>query len=123
MATLKFPDITPPATPEDQPENIGMASEAENGIVISRAKFTRSRLTFYLNWGEKNPLTTAERELLRNFYQNEAKGSSEKFEWTCNAPFSPHFGKTYVVRFVEEPPRFRMVAPGYWGTSCTLKEA
>jgi hypothetical protein len=123
MATLQFPDITPPLTPEDQPENVGMASDAENGTVISRAKFTRSRLTFYLNWGEKNPLTTAERELLRDFYQNQAKGSSEKFEWTCNAPFSPHFGKTYIVRFGGDSPRFRIIAPGYWATEITLKEA
>lgn len=123
MATLIFPDITPPLTPEDQPENIGMTSDVENGSVISRAKFTRSRLTFYLSWGERNPMTTDEREIFRDFYQNKARGSSEKFEWTCNAPFSPYFGQTFIVRFNGDPPRFRLVAPGYWATECTLKEA
>jgi len=124
MATLEFPDIiTPPLTPEDQPEDVGMTSQAENGTVISRARFTRSRLTFYLRWGDQNPLATAEKELLREFYQAQAKGSSEKFEWTCISPFSPFYNQKFIVRFSGNPPRFRMVAPGYWATEITLKEA
>ena len=123
MATLKFPEITPPMTPEVQPEDPGISSQMEDGTVISRARFTRSRLTFYLSWGEKNPLTTEEKLQLLDFYQKKAKGVSEKFEWTCNSPFSSHYGQKFTVRFVGESPRFRMIAPGYWGASCTLQEA
>jgi hypothetical protein len=123
METLKFPDITPPMAPEVQPEDIGMSSQMEDGTVISRARFTRSRLTFYLSWGEKNPMTSDEKSLLMDFYQNQAKGVSEKFEWTCNSKFSPYYDETFIVRFTGDPPRFRMIAPGYWGTSCTLQEA
>lgn len=123
MATLIFPEITPPMTPEVQPEDPGISSQMEDGTVISRARFTRSRLTFYLNWGEKNPMPTDDKLIFLDFYRNKAKGVSETFEWTCNAPFSPYYGQKFIVRFVGEPPRFRMVAPGYWGTSCTLQEA
>jgi len=123
MATLKFPNITPPITPDVQPEDPGISSQMEDGTVISRARFTRSRLTFYLSWGVTNPLTTEEKLALLDFYQNQTKGVSEKFEWTCNALFSPYYGQKFIVRFVGDPPRFRMVAPGYWGTSCTLQEA
>lgn len=122
MPTLKFPDITPPATPEVWPEDIGMSSQMEDGTVISRAKFTRSRLTFYLSWGEKNPMTSEEKLIFMDFYQNKAKGVSEKFQWTCNSEFSPYYGQTFTVRFIGDPPRFRMIAPGYWGTSCTIQE-
>ena len=122
MTTLVFPDITPPMTPEIEPENIGITSPMDGGHTVSRAKYTRSRLTFYLTWGDKNPLTTEEQQILEDFYRNKAKGSSQIFEWTCNAPFSPHFGKKYIVRFVGEAPRFREVAPGYWATQCVIKE-
>ena len=119
---LQFPDITPPSV-DDQPEDIGMSSQQENGTVISRARFTRSRLTFYLAWGDRGSMTTEDREILRDFYQNQAKGSSGKFKWTCNDPYSPLFDKTYIVRFAGNPPRFKRVAPGYWATELTLKEA
>lgn len=123
MAILKFPDITPPMTPEVWPENIGIASDMEDGIIVSRARFTRSRLTFYLPWGTKNPLTSEEKLILMDFYQNKAKGVSAKFEWTCNAPFSPYYGQKFIVRFVGDPPRFKEVAPGYWAAGCYVQEA
>jgi len=122
MATLVFPDITPPITPEVQPEDVGITSPMEDGSVISRARYTRSRLTFYLPWGDKNPLTTQEKMVLMDFYQNKAKGSSATFEWTCNAPYSPYYGQKFIVRFIGDPPRFRLVAPGYWAAQCVIKE-
>lgn len=123
MSIPVFPDITPPMTPEEELEDVGISTKMEDGIVISRARYTRSRLTFYLTWGPVNALTTEEKEILQDFYQNIVKGSSEKFEWTCNSKFSSYYGQTFTVRFTGNPPRFKKVAPGYWSTSVALQEA
>ncbi len=113
----------PPITPEDEAEDPGISTQMENGIVVSRARYTRSRLTFYLSWGPVNSLPTEDKEALRDFYQNVVKGTGEKFEWTCNSRFSSYYGQTYTVRFMGNPPRFKKVAPGFWSTSVTLQEA
>lgn len=122
MSLYVFPDIIPPMTPEDELEDAGISTQMENGTVVSRARYTRSRLTFYLAWGSKNPLQVQDKETLRNFYQNTVKGSGEQFEWTCNSRFSPYYGQTYIVRFMGNPPRFKKIAPGYWGTEVTLQQ-
>lgn len=122
MSLYVFPDIVPPMTPEDELEDAGISTQMENGMIISRARYTRSRLTFYLVWGFKNPLPVQDKETLRNFYQNTVKGSSEQFEWICNSRFSPYYGQTYIVRFMGNPPRFKKIASGYWGTEVTLQQ-
>lgn len=120
---LQFPDIALPKTPEDQPEDIGIATQMESGQVVSRARFTRSRLTFILPWGpDKNLLPTEDKEILKDFYMDQTKGSSEKFEWTCNNKFSPYYGQTFTVRFIGNPPKFKLVVPGFWSTSLTIQE-
>lgn len=118
-----FPDIAPPMTPEEEPEDVSITTQMENGIVVSRARFTRSRLTFYLNWGPKNLLSTADKDLLLDFYRNTVKGSSEKFQWTCNSKFSSFYSQIFTVRFIGGAPRFKKEAPGYWSVSVTLQEA
>ncbi|AZO96085.1 hypothetical protein [Halocella sp. SP3-1] len=122
MALAVFPDIIPPITPEDEPEDPGISTQMEDGMVISRARYTRSRLTFYLTWGEKNALPTEDKETLLDFYQNIVKGSSEMFKWTCNSKFSSYYGQTFTVRFTGSAPRFEKVTYGFWGTEITLQE-
>lgn len=118
-----FPDIAPPMTPEVEPEDVGISTKMEDGIVVRRARYTKSRLTFYLNWGpDKNLLPTADMELLLDFYQNTIKGSSQNFEWTCNSKFSPYYGQTFEVNVKGGPPRIKNVMPGYWSGSLILQE-
>lgn len=122
MALAVFPDITPPMTPGEEPEDPGISTQMENGIVISRARYTRSRLTFYLTWGDKNALPTAEKDILLDFYRNKVKGSSEMFEWTCNSKFSSFYEQTFTVRFVGSAPKFEKVTLGFWRAEITLQE-
>lgn len=120
---ITFPNIAPPKTPEVTAEDPGLTTKTESGMVLSRARFTKSRLTFVLRWGpDKNLLPTEDKEILLDFYRNTVKGSSEMFEWTCNSKFSPYHGETFTVRIIQ-PPRFQMVAPGYWQTELVLQEA
>ncbi len=120
---IVFPDIIPPMTPEEEPEDVGISTKMENGMVVSRARYTKSRLTFYLSWGPINALPTEDKEALLNFYQNVVKGSSEKFEWTCMSKFSSFYGQTFTVRFIGGPPKFKKVNIGYWSASVVLQEA
>ena len=120
---ITFPTIAPPKTPEVEPEDPGLTSQMEDGTVLSRARHTKSRLTFYLNWGpDKNLLPTEDMETLMNFYQNVAKGSSAMFEWTCVSKFSSYYGQSFIVRAIK-PPRFKKAVIGYWQAELVLQEA
>lgn len=124
MSLPVFPDIMPPITPDEEPEDPGISTKMENGLVVSRPRFTKSRLTFPLVWGDDqdNPLTTAEKTTLLNFYMNEVKGSSQIFEWTCNAKNSSFYGQTFKVRFTGGEPKFSEISPGFWSCSLTIQE-
>src|SRR5690554_1300238 len=125
MALPVFPiNIMPPITPGEEPEDPGISSQMEDGTVLSRARFTKSRLTFSLRWGDSNdnPLTTDEKDTLLNFYRDIIKGSSQRFTWYCNAKNSSFYGEEFTVRCIN-PPKFNEICPGFWSGTMTLQEA
>lgn len=92
----------------------------ENGIVVSRAKFTRLRETFTLSW---DSLPIQDYAQLRNFYKT-VLGGSVIFLWTYpkveNDPLSEN---QFQMRFSSEEPSFELFSPGFYKGSITLEEA
>jgi hypothetical protein len=90
MANPQFPDIQKYSNQfEITPEEPGMSSEQENGSVVSRARFTRSRLTYSRHW---NAMPGADWTTLLSFYQNTVKGCSSVCDWGTET------GRIYCLR-------------------------
>jgi hypothetical protein len=120
MADPAFPTIASPSYPYDEePEDQGISSGMENGSEISRARFTRSRLVFYLRW---RSLSKTDYESLMDFYMNTVKGSSLVFTWTCNNPNSKFYNQAFSVRFASKP-KFNNSTFARWGVEVVLREA
>ena len=99
--SLVFPTIQKPSYPfEPSDEDIALKSSKENGIVQTRAKFTKSRMTFKLQW---NNLPLKDYYTLHEFYKNQTLTGTLLFEWTYPNLHEddPYSGKTFVVRFTE----------------------
>ena len=111
---LVFPNIAPPHYITEDWEDVGIMSPMEDGSVISRARFTRSRGTWTIGW---NCLSQADYAILMNFYRNQCKGVSEKFEW-----IHPITKQVYVVRMIGKEPFERLGVVG-WTGEITLMEA
>jgi hypothetical protein len=107
-----FPNIGKPNSIEEEWEDQGMSSRMEDGLEISRARFTRSRGTWVLHW---NYLSDSDYDALMCFYKDTVKGKAEKFYWV-----HPVSALTYEVRFAEKNKFTR--DPMYWSGSVTLRE-
>jgi hypothetical protein len=91
----------------------------ENGIIVSRPRFTRVRETFVLNW---RSLPVADFVKLRNFWKNEVFGGSVVFDWQYpNIPNDPYSGQLFHVRFIGGDIDFELSEYGYSGT-LTIQE-
>lgn len=117
----QFPSIKQPIYPlTTKIKDPSLQSEMENGLVISRAKFTRAIQTFTLQW---NALSAADYAILRDFYRNTVRGGSWAFEWqypvVANDLYS---GKRFSVRFVGGDISFDLAAPGYYAGKLTIQE-
>lgn len=118
MSYPAFPNIGLPSYAyEEEAEDPGISSQMENGSVISRARFTKSRLKFTL----KYILTYEQKETLLDFYRNTAKGSSSLIEWVHPDTKSEFYNQTFNVRFAE-PLKLPRVAPNYWSVQIVLME-
>jgi hypothetical protein len=116
-----FPNIQQPSYPfGNQLEDPAISSQMENGTKVSRARFTKSRETFFLKW---NALPAADYYQLRDFYKNVVKGSSERFDWTY-PPIQgdPYSGQVFTVRFAGGSPNFSLANYGMYSGEITLQE-
>jgi hypothetical protein len=119
MAYPSFPDISKPNYAYDEtPEDCGISTQMENGSVISRARFTKSRLTFTLSW---SAMTAADKATLLNFYRNTIRGSAYILVWTHSDPSSEFYNQTFNVRIIS-PPKFTKVTFNRWSVQLTLQE-
>lgn len=120
MAFPVFPNIMPPSYPfGERLENPALTSTMENGIVLSRPRFTRIRKTFTLKW---SALPASDYEKLRSFWQT-VLGGSQEFSWTYPAiPGDSLSGKEYTVRFANGDIRFDLASNGYYSGDLTLQE-
>lgn len=120
MSYPSFPDITlPNQTYEETPEDPGISSKMENGSVVSRARFSKSRLTFTLNWAA---MPAADKAVLADFYRNTIKGSAAIFTWVHPGPASEFYGQVFKVRILQAP-KFQKATFNRWAVSLTITEA
>lgn len=120
MSIPNFPEIEKPhATYDESPEDAGLCSNMEDGSQRSRARFTKSRLSFTLRW---NALSAADKGVLLDFYRHVIKGSSQIFAWTHPDPASEFYNQTFYVRCAKLE-KFTKVPPDRWSAEMTLKEA
>jgi hypothetical protein len=117
----QFPDIQQPVYPfTTKIKDPSLQSEMENGLVISRARFTRVPQTFTLKW---TALPAADYAALRDFYCNKVYGGSLEFDWRYPVTSDPAYSdKTYTVRFTGGDISFELVAPGYYSGTITIQE-
>lgn len=118
---INFPNIKAPAYPFGAKiEDVSLQSKMEDGTVVSRARFTRARETFILNW---SALPDADYSLLRTFFKTTVKGGSESFNWTHpTVSGDPYSGQTFTARFVAGDINFSNTAPGIWSGQITIQE-
>ena len=96
---IYFPNISNPAYPFTESfENNSLMSKFEDGTVLSRPKFTKSRRTWKLKW---QGLPSNEYVLLRDFIRNTVKYSAKTFMWTNPASLSFPERETVEVRITE----------------------
>jgi len=95
-------------------EDVGIASQVENGSQISRAKFTRSRGTYTFKY---NCLSNSDYCALTSFFRNTVKGQAEVFDWT-----HPITTEVLSVRFVNLG-KARKISVVGWEIEVTVKEA
>jgi len=117
----QFPNIQQPVYPfTTKIKDPSLQSEMENGLVISRPKFTRVPQIFTLKW---TALPATDFATLRDFYRNTVYGGSLAFDWyypiVANDSYS---GKLFSVRFKSEDFSFELAAPGYYSGSITIQE-
>ena len=117
MAT--FPDIMLPKYPfKEKVEDPSIQSKQENGLVKSRARFTRMRSTFTLTWGA---LPLADFITLRTFYRSVC-GGSNSFTWVYPTIAGDEYsGKSFTVLFSGDLD-FDLASPGFYSGSVTFQE-
>lgn len=117
----QFPDIQQPVYPfTTKIKDPSLQSEMENGLVISRAKFTRIPRNFVLKW---TALPAADYATLRDFYLNTVQGGSQVFDWHYpTVPSDPYSGQVFSVRFTGEEISFDLTAPGCYSGTLTIQE-
>lgn len=117
---LTFPAIQQPSYPlSNKLEDPSLTSKTENGMVVSRPKFTRVRETFVLKW---QALPAADYYKLRDFWKT-TLGPSLEFEWTYPViAGDPYSGKKFTMRFAGGDMNFSMDLPGYYSGELTVQE-
>ena len=117
----QFPDIQQPVYPfTTKLKDPSLQSEMENGLVVSRARFTRVPLNFTLKW---TALPAADYALLRDFYLNTVYGGSLAFNWYYpTVPDDSFSGRLFSVRFTGGDVTFELAAPGYYSGKITIQE-
>lgn len=104
---------------ELDPEDPGLASQMEDGSEISRARFTRSRLSFTVKSAN---MWVGDLEAFLEWYRNEIKGKSTSFLWTNPDNNSPYYNHEFTVRMISliNP---KKVSFDYWTVEFVLREA
>lgn len=119
MPNPQFPHIpyAPIYSYEEEPEDPSISAKMDDGSVISRPKFTKSRLTLSFPW----KMSSANKAVLLNFYRAVVKGRSLVFDFVHPDPDSEFYGNTLIVRFKTQL-IFKKLAPGWWSTTVQLEE-
>lgn len=107
-----WPDIQLPSNIEETTENPAIRSEMENGIVLTRPRYTRMRRTWILTWAN---LIGSDYRTLRNFYVAK-KGGSLSFTWP-----NPIETEYFTVRFNGEITG-KYTASDCWNVTLKIEE-
>ena len=90
MADFPTNILRPSVLRDLSPEDPAIRTEMENGMVQSRARFTRVRKSWTLSW---TIIKEADYQTVRAHWDTQ-KGGSDAFQWTNYTN-----GKTYNVRY------------------------
>ena len=107
-----WPEIQLPSSIEETVGNPAIRSEMESGIVLTRARYTRTRRVWTLTWAN---LRGGNYRTLRNFYVAK-KGGSLSFSWTHpieNITITVRFNGDLTAKFTEKD---------CWSVSLQLEE-
>lgn len=119
MANPTFPTLSKkPASIDFGIEDPGLKTDMSDGYSVSRARFTRSRFTFTVNY---LAMTYADKEAIEDFYRDTIYGSALVFNWTCNDPNSKYYNTVYAVRMTEVP-EMTFVKPKWWSVQLVMEE-
>ena len=113
---MNFPtlSVNPSVGLEQDTRKKTLKSPTEDGYVITRAAWTRAKKTFLVKY---NALPIADYNTLVDFFENDAKGGAEVFNWT-----HPVSSVTYEVRFEEDTLKAEYISPSLVSCSFTLEE-
>jgi len=114
MANPNFPTLSKkPASIIPIPEDAGLATDMSDGYAVSRARFTRSRLTFSVTY---TALSYSDLEKIIDFYRETIYGTALAFNWTNEDPNSKYYNTIFTVRMTElgEP---SFTQPHWWSIS------
>jgi hypothetical protein len=119
MAYPAYPIMKTPSYIKPIPEDRGIMSKMSDGSVVSRAVFTKSRLTFEIGYQAES---YAHAEDLLTKYMEDFAGCASIVEFTHSDPNSKFFNQKFNVRFTS-PPELDYIPPKYWGVKVTIQEA
>lgn len=107
-----WPDIQLPLTITETTLDPAISSEMEDGIVVTRPRYTRMRRRWELSWQN---MVSADYQTLLTFYYGR-RGGALSFVWT-----HPTGNETFTVRFVGD--LSGKAAPmGVYSVTLTLEE-
>lgn len=122
MADIYFPEsIGNPDYPlQIDFEDTSISSQAEDGTVIARRKFTRSRDTFTVSWSK---MPKANFDVLRNFVKNTINFGAKSFFWK-NPETETVAGAVADIRKVrlKEIKDAKLVSLNYYAVTLVLQE-
>lgn len=134
---LYFPNISPPMYPlKEEIDNPVISSDTENGMRITRARYTRLKRKWTLQWDAlRNTKERPEYEMLRDFYMYKTLGGANAFLWTYppkrkqknTVYMQKNFdlrleGKQFLVRFISDTFSFEEKLPNVWTGSVQIEE-
>ena len=108
-----WPSIVAPSNMTGEPVNPAITSEMETGIVVSRAKHTRTRERITVGW---TAMPSTDFDTLMTFYKDTVKGSAEVFTW-----IQPMTGVSFTMRILVLS--YEAVPPNHWAVTVQLEEA
>ena len=111
MGDIQFPSIQEYSFEEDiTPEEPGIGHEPEDGMEITRPRFSRTRTTYNRHW---NAMPEADFLTFKNFYDNTIRGKSLVFVWNG---VRGRIAQPYIAKRVS-------VSPNLYYVSVVFREA
>ena len=113
---MDFPTLSrkPSFNFEETVEYKTLKSPAEDGYIITRPQWTKSKRGWHLTY---NALTNSDYQTLKGFFESSTLGAAISFNWT-----NPTDNTSYVVRFKDDSLKATLKAFDIWSVEFDLEE-